>query len=146
MFERCIDRALRRVRRLDQRQPKFNGEVRLHPCNGIFGGPGRCVREERRVERIELVLEVQRIVPAPSRVAFWKSLQSLGATLAVTEMQPTPPIALKPSAMSSFPESCTNASPHSSRCADTRPRFPVASLTALIFGCFATAARDSTDM
>ena len=42
-------------------------------------------------------------------MAFWNSAQRRGATLAVTEMQPTPPIALKPRAMSSLPESWTKS-------------------------------------
>ena len=47
-------------------------------------------------------------------------------------MQPTPPMALKPSAMSSLPESWQKSSPQASRWAVTRARLPVASLTPTI--------------
>ena len=81
-----------------------------------------------------------------SSVAFWNSAHRPGATLAVTEMQPTPPIALKPSAMSSLPLSWQKSLPQASRCAVTRARLPVASLIPTILGCFATSARVSTEM
>ena len=56
-------------------------------------------------------------------------------------MQPTPPMALKPSAMSSLPESWANSSPHASRCALTRPRLPVASLIPTTVGSSRISAR-----
>src|SRR5437763_92935 len=59
-------------------------------------------------------------------------------------MQPTPPVALKPSDMSSLPDSWMNSSPQASRWAETRPRLPVASLTATIFGCRANSANVSS--
>ncbi len=61
-------------------------------------------------------------------------------------MQPTPPIALKPRAMSSLPESWMKSAPQAARCADTRARLPVASLTATTLGSFASRAIVSTEM
>ena len=69
---------------------------------------------KRGVERVELVLECERRpAQSPDSMAFWKSAQRRGATLAVTEMQPVPPIALKPKAISSLPESWTKSAPQS---------------------------------
>jgi hypothetical protein len=53
--------------------------------------------------------------------------------LAVTEMQPTPPWALKPSAVASSPESWTKSLPQVMRCSETRSILPVASLTPTMF-------------
>ncbi len=52
-----------------------------------------------------------------------------GATLDVTEMQPAPPWALKPSAEASSPESWMKSLPQARRCSVTRSTLPVASLT-----------------
>ena len=47
---------------------------------------------------------------------------------AISEMQPTPPLALKASAVSSLPESWQKPVPSAMRCSVTRDRSPVASL------------------
>ena len=81
----------------------------------IFDRAGRGVGEQGGVERIEPVLQRQRIVPAPFRgTPSGNRRRARGATLAVTEMQPTPPIAMKPSAMSSLPESWMKSLPQAS--------------------------------
>ena len=65
--------------------------------------------------------------------AFWNSEQSRGATFEVTEMQPLPPWALKPSAVGSSPESWMKSVPQVARCSETRSTLPVASFTPLMF-------------
>ena len=69
-----------------------------------------------------------------------------GATLAVTEMQPTPPMAMKPSAMSSLPDNWMKSRPQASRCAVTRARSPVASLTPTMVGMEARRAMVAVPM
>ena len=61
-------------------------------------------------------------------------------------MQPTPPCALKPSAEASSPESCMKSLPQAMRVCDTRATSPVASLTPMIRGSFASSAMVATLM
>ena len=53
-----------------------------------------------------------------------------GAMLPVTEMQPTPPVALNASAVPSSPSSWTKSGPHARRCRPGRVKSPVAVLDA----------------
>ena len=61
-------------------------------------------------------------------------------------MQPTPPCALKPSAVPSSPESWMNSSPQASRCEVTRATLAVASLTPTTFFSLAQRAMVGTEM
>src|SRR5579885_1305758 len=62
---------------------------------------------------------------SPRRQAPWNSAHSRGATLEVTEMQPWPPCAMKPSAVPSSPESWLKPSPMAARCCETRTMLAV---------------------
>ena len=74
----------------------------------IFGRPRRCVARTERREADRAGPGAPALRPSGPRASPpGNREQSRGATLAVTEMQPTPPIALKPSAMSSLPDSWT---------------------------------------
>ncbi|MOA54401.1 hypothetical protein D3C78_1780110 [compost metagenome] len=55
-------------------------------------------------------------------------------------MQPTPPWALKPSAVPSSPESWMKSLPQDMRCSETRSILPVASFTPTMFLCALTKA------
>ena len=56
-----------------------------------------------------------------------------GAMLEVTEMQPWPPCAMKPSAVASSPDSMLNSGPMAARCWEARARLAVASFTPTTF-------------
>ena len=86
------------------------------------------------------------VAKSPASVAACICAQSAGATLAVTEMQPTPPWALKPSAVASSPDIWQKSVPQAWRVFGTRDRSPVASLTPTIIGCFASSAMVATLM
>ena len=64
---------------------------------------------------------------------------NFGATLAVTEIHPTPPWALNPCAVASSPDICKKLGPHVMRCAHTLAKSPVASLTPIILGNLAVS-------
>src|SRR4249920_815107 len=98
------------------------------------------------MQRHELVLKLERALEIAAEASELKSGQSEGATLAVTEMQPWPPCAMKPSAVASSPESCTNSVPMAARCWLTRAMLAVASLTPAMFESLASRAMVSTDM
>ncbi len=59
--------------------------------------------------------------------------------LATTLMQPTPPWALKPSALASSPDSWMNSLPQDARWSEARVTSPVASLTPMMRGSFASS-------
>jgi hypothetical protein len=63
------------------------------------------------VERHQPVLVVQRLGVVARQRRFLHLGAERGATFAVTEMQPTPPCALKPTAVASSPESWTKSVP-----------------------------------
>ena len=71
--------------------------------------------------------------------AHWR-----GATFAVTEMQPSPPLARKASVVMSSPESWQKSSPQAALVSSGRAMSQVASLTPAMFGSLASAAIVST--
>src|ERR1035441_7830621 len=58
------------------------------------------------------------VLKSPWRHARWNSAHSRGATFEVTEMQPWPPWAMKPSAVMSSPDIWLKSSPIAARCCD----------------------------
>src|SRR6185437_5527861 len=69
---------------------------------------------------ISLSCSASAALASPFCQARWNSEHNRGATFEVTEMQPWPPWAMKPSAEASSPESWMNSLPQASRCSDTR--------------------------
>src|SRR5579864_451918 len=86
------------------------------------------------------------VATSPFCHAVCISDSSAGATLAVTEMQPSPLCARKPTAVPSSPDSIENSSPTSTRNLVTRDRSLVESLTPMMFGSFASRANVAFDM
>ncbi len=74
----------------------------------------------------------------PCSEAFCSRAQRAGATFEVTEMHPTPPCALKPTAFGSSPDSCTKSAPAAIRCCETRSILPLASLMPTTLAIFAS--------
>ncbi len=70
----------------------------------------------------------------PAFQAACISLHRRGATLPVTQMQPSPPAARKAIAVWSSPDSCTKSAPQARRVCSGRARFAVASFTPTMFG------------
>ena len=98
------------------------------------------------MQRHELVLQLERPLEIAAEAGELKLRAERGAILAVTEMQPWPPCAMKPSAVASSPESCTNSVPIAARCWLTRAMLAVASLTPAMFDSLDSRAMVSTDM
>ena len=86
-------------------------------------GAGLVSMNEVLMQRHQLVLDVQRqIRNRPAGTRSGNSAQRRGATFEVTEMQPWPPWAMKPSAVASSPDNVSKSRPRAARCCDTRVR------------------------
>ena len=83
---------------------------------------------------------------SPARQALCIEANRRGATLAVTEMQPSPDWANRASAVASSPDRIAKSGPQARRVASGRSSFAVASLTPAIWGSFASSAMVPTVM
>src|SRR5579864_3125504 len=97
--------ALRTISRpfsLNGRIGKRDSEPQ-RPSNeaAYFVGAGLASQNRASCSGISLSCKASAVVKSPLRQADWNSVHSLGATLDVTEMQPCPPCAMKPSDVAS---------------------------------------------
>ncbi|MNT34130.1 hypothetical protein D3C72_1700890 [compost metagenome] len=83
---------------------------------------------------ISFSLIARAVSASPLRAASHRSAISRGATLAVTEMLPLPPIRISSTAVGSSPDSTMKSLLTPSRMALARLRSPVASLIPMMFG------------
>ena len=73
--------------------------------SAYLAGAGLVSMNSADMQRHQLVLQLERARIIVLEAAAWNSAHSRGATFDVTEMQPWPPWAMKPSAVTSSPES-----------------------------------------
>ena len=79
---------------------------RILPSSDIayLTGAGLVSMNRLMCSGISLSCSLSAVAKSPLWQAVWNSEHSRGATLDVTEMQPWPPCAMKPSAVTSSPE------------------------------------------